>query len=78
MNNLAVCITNDNKTVTVYETIDAVVNAGFKNVFIQWYDQNFEVSQEEQLKYIKSKNLNIIFAHLGDKDLNNIWLDNEI
>ena len=54
MNNLAVCITNDNKTVTVYETIDAVVNAGFKNVFIQWYDQNFEVSQEEQLKYIKS------------------------
>ena len=40
MNNLAVCITNDNKTVTVYETIDAVVNAGFKNVFIQWYDQN--------------------------------------
>ena len=71
MNNLAVCITNDNKTVTVYETIDAVVNAGFKNVFIQWYDQNFEVSQEEQLKYIK-------FAHLGYKDLNNIWLDNEI
>ena len=78
MNNLAVCITNDNKTVTPYETIDAVVNAGFKNVFIQWYDQNFEVSQEEQLKYIKSKNLNIIFAHLGYKDLNNIWLDNEI
>ena len=61
MNNLAVCITNDNKTVTVYETIDAVVNAGFKNVFIQWYDQNFEVSQEEQLKYIKSKNKNARF-----------------
>ena len=78
MNNLAVCITNDNKTVTPYETIDAVVNAGFKNVFIQWYDQDFEVSQEEQLKYIRSKNLNVIFAHLGYKDLNNIWLDNEI
>lgn len=78
MNNLAVCITNDNKTVTPYETIDAVVNAGFKNVFIQWYDQDFEVSQEEQLKYIRSKNLNVIFAHLGYKNLNNIWLDNEI
>ena len=70
MNNLAVCISNDNKTVTPYETIDAVVNAGFKNVFIQWYDQDSEVSQEAQLKYIREKNLNVIFAHLGYKNLN--------
>ena len=77
MNNLAICISNDNLC-SFYETIDAVVKAGFKNVFIQWYDKDFEVSQEDQLKYIREKNLNVIFAHLGYKNLNNIWLDNEM
>lgn len=78
MNNIAVCISNDNINDNPYETIDAVVNAGYKNVFIQWYDKDFVVSQESQLEYIRSKNLNVIFAHLGYKDLNNIWLDNSI
>lgn len=54
MNNLAICISNDNLC-SFYETIDAVVKSGFKNVFIQWYDKDFEVSQEDQLKYIREK-----------------------
>lgn len=78
MKDLAVCISNDNQLVNPFQTIDAIEESGFRNVFIQWYDKDFEVSQLEQYNYVKSKGLNIIFAHLGYKDLNNIWLDNEI
>ena len=75
--NLAMVISNANKNVTPFETIDAISNAGFKNVFIQWYNRNWSPTQEEQLKYIKEKGLNIIFAHLGYDHLNAIWLGND-
>ena len=45
MDNIAVVVNNDNKS-NVYETIDAIANAGFKNVFIQWYNENWNPSQE--------------------------------
>ena len=44
MKELAVCVSNDNRGKTFYETVDAIVNANFKNVFIQWYDKDFDVS----------------------------------
>ena len=47
--NVAVVVSNDNKNVTIYETINAIKNAGFKNVFIQWYNKDWNPSQEEQL-----------------------------
>lgn len=77
MRELAVVVNNSNKDVSVFETIDAIKNAGFKNVFIQWYNESWEPTQEEQLKYIKECGLNIIFAHLGYQNINDIWLDNE-
>lgn len=73
--NVAVVVSNDNTNVSVYETIDAIKDAGFKKVFIQWYNKDWEVSQEEQLKYIKDKGLEIIFAHLGYKGINDIWFE---
>ena len=39
MNELAVVISNDNENVTPMQTIDAVKNAGFKHVFLQWYNK---------------------------------------
>ena len=33
--NIAVVVSNDNIDVNVFETINAIKNAGFKNVFIQ-------------------------------------------
>ena len=51
--NVAVVVSNDNKNVTIYETINAIKNAGFKNVFIQWYNKDWNPSQEEQLEYIR-------------------------
>lgn len=75
---LAVVISNDNKNVTPLETIDAIKEAGFKNVFIQWYNKEWEYSQEEQLKYARSQGLNVIFAHLGYQKINCIWEENEI
>lgn len=74
---LAVVVSNDNKNVSVYETIDAIKEAGFKNVFIQWYDKDWDVSQEEQLAYVRKNNLNIIFAHLGYQNINDLWLEGE-
>lgn len=76
--NIAISVSNQNQNVTAYQTIDSIKKAGFKNVFIQWYNKEQNISQEKQLDYIIKSNLNIIFAHLGYKDINNLWLDNEI
>ena len=74
---IAVVVSNANKGVNVIDTIDAIQNAGFKNVFIQWYNKDWNPTQEEQLEYIRKKGLNVIFAHLGYQNINDIWLDIE-
>lgn len=75
----SVVISNYNKGCTVYETIDAIKNSGFNNVFIEWFndDYGWEVSQEDQLKYAREKGLNVIFAHLGYKNINDLWIEEE-
>lgn len=75
MRDIAVVIQNSNENVTVQETIEAVKNAGFNNVFLQWYDENWKCPQEEQFKLCKKLGLNIIFAHLGYRKINSIWED---
>ena len=62
MREIAVCIQNDNQNVTPIETIDAIKKAGFRNVFIQWYNKDWECSQKEQLDYARS--LEIGRAHV--------------
>jgi len=74
---LAVVVSNDNKNVNAVETTDAIIKAGFKNVFIQWYNEDWQPTQEEQLKYIREKGLNIIFAHLGYQNINDLWLESD-
>ena len=74
---IAVVVSNDNEDVDAFETIDAIKNAGFKNVFIQWYNKDWDPTQEEQLKYIRKKGLNVIFAHLGYQNINDIWVEGE-
>lgn len=74
---IAVVVSNDNENITPIETIDAIKNAGFENVFIQWYNEDWVPSQEEQLKYIREKGLNVIFAHLGYQNINDLWLEND-
>ncbi len=78
MREIAVCIQNDNQNVTPIQTIDAIKKAGFRNVFIQWYNKNWECSQKEQLDYARSLGLNVVFAHLGYQNINEIWKENEI
>lgn len=77
MKKFVMCISNDNINITPIDTINYVKEAGYNNVFIQWYNENWNVSQEEQLKYIKESGLNIEFAHLGYKNINLIWEDND-
>lgn len=74
---LAVVVSNYNENVSVYETIDAIKQAGFKNVFLEWYNKNWENSQEDQLKYVREMGLNVIFAHLGYQNINDLWIERE-
>ena len=55
MKELAVVVQYGNKDVTVKETIEAIKEANFKNVFVQWYDnKDWSMTQEEQVEFIKS------------------------
>lgn len=71
------CVQNDNKNVTPKETIFAIKNAGFDGVFLQWYNKDWEFSQQEQLNLCKELGLEIEFVHLGYKGINDIWVDGE-
>ena len=42
---LCVCVNNDNKNINPIETIDSIYNSGFRDVFIQWYDKELDISQ---------------------------------
>lgn len=47
---LAVVVSNGNVNVSVLDTIDAIVKAGFKKVFIQWYNnKNWKGIVDEHL-----------------------------
>ncbi len=63
MRELAVAIQNENEKVSIIETINSIKNIGFKNVFVQWYDENWEHSQEEQIKLCKELGFNYICTH---------------
>ena len=77
MRELAIVVHNKNENVSAKDTIYAIKNTGFKNVFVQWYNQDWKFSQEEQVDLCKTLGLNIIFAHLGYKKINSIWEDTE-
>lgn len=78
MRELAVAIQNENENVNIIQTIESVKNAGFKNVFVQCYDKDWEHSQIEQVEMCKKLELNIIFAHLGYQNINSIWEEGKI
>lgn len=74
---IAVAVSNANQGVHIFDTIDAIQKAGFQYVFIQWYNREWNPTQEEQLAYIRRKGLHVIFAHLGYQNINDLWLDTE-
>jgi len=77
MREIVVAVRAGNKRITPIETIEAIKNAGYSTVFIQWYNRQTECTQEEQLKLIHKLGLNVIFAHLGYKGVNAIWEEGE-
>lgn len=76
MNRLAISIRNYNKD-NYKNIINSIKNAGFQNVFIEWYNDDIKL-QEDILNYVKQMELNVIFAHLGYQNSNSLWEDNEI
>lgn len=75
---IAVTISNAHHKGTPIDLINAIKEAGFKHVFIEWYNKDWEISQQQQLDYVRKLGLNVIFAHLGYQKINNIWLEGEI
>ena len=72
------CVQNDNQNVSPTDTIKAIKQAGFNGVFVQWYDEDWQPSEQEQVDLCKKLGLEIEFAHLGYQNMNDIWLDNQI
>lgn len=71
------CIQNDNKNTTPQETIYAIKKAGFDGAFVQWYNKEWNFSQQEQLTLCRKLGLEVPFVHLGYSGINNIWLEGE-
>ena len=67
------CVHNNNKEVTPKETIYAIKKAGFDGVFLQWFNKDWEFSQEKQLELCRELGLEIPFVHLGYKNINCLW-----
>ena len=78
MRKISQCVQSGNETVDAYQTIDAINEAGFDGVFIQWYDKDWTPSQQERLDYCRKQGLEIVFAHLGYSHINDIWLEGEV
>lgn len=72
---IAVVINNSNETISPWETIDTIKQCGYQKVFIQWYHKDWHPNQEQQLAYIKTLGLKVIFAHLGYEQINQIWVE---
>lgn len=68
----AVVLSSGNINHNYIETLDAIKNSGFKNIFIQWYDRD-TILQNKELEYAKKIGLNVIFAHLGYDTINDLW-----
>ena len=77
MKKFAQCIQNVNQNVSPKETILAIKNAGFDSTFVQWYNKDWEFSQQQQIDLCNSLGLKIEFAHLGYQFINDIWIDDK-
>lgn len=74
---IAVTISNAHQKGTPIDLINSIKEAGFEHVFVEWYNKDWEISQQQQLDYVRKLGLNVIFAHLGYQKINNIWLEGE-
>ena len=79
MKDLAIVVNNYNEVISQKDTIDIIKSSGFNNVFLQWYDKDdLDLNQNEQIKYARKNNLNIIFAHLRFQNIDSLWENSEI
>lgn len=75
MRKIIQCLQLTNETVTPEETVVAIKRAGFDGVFIQWYDELSLTRKEDLIALCRGLDLDIPFAHLGYKAINDIWID---
>ncbi len=73
MANLEIVVSNFNKEISVIKEMDAIKKAGFKKVFLQWYNRTWPISQEEQFLYAQEIGLDVTKMHLGYDKINDLW-----
>ena len=76
MDNLEIVVSNFNKEISIIKEINSIKKAGFKKVFIQWYNRNWPISQEEQFLYAQKIGLDVKKVHLGYDEINDLWSKN--
>lgn len=77
MRKIIQCLQLSNETVTPEETVEAIKKANFDGVFIQWYDELSLTQKEDLIALCRDLGLEIPFAHLGYKSINDIWKSGE-
>lgn len=70
-------ITSNDENKDATNIIKAIAEAGFDGVFLQWYNKDLPLKQQQQLELCRELGLDIEFVHLGYKGINNIWLEGE-
>ena len=70
-------ITSNDTNKDATNIIGAINRAGFNGVFLQWYNKDLPLSQQEQFDLCQELGLDVEFVHLGYKGINNIWLEGE-
>ena len=58
---IAVTISNAHQKGTPIDLINSIKEAGFEHVFVEWYNKDWEISQQQQLDYVRKLGLNVIF-----------------
>ncbi len=73
MQKLSQCVQISNYGANYTETVNAIKQAGYDTVFIQWYNEFFPSEYVNAFDYVKSQGLNIEFAHMEYKSINELW-----
>ena len=86
MNDIAITLCCDeslqyNSTFDNEKSLEYILNAGFKKVFLSWVYNGWGKTHEKMFNLCKSKGIEIVFAHIGYRGthaVTNIWKEGQL
>ena len=70
-----------NSTFDNEKSLEYIMNAGFKKVFLSWVNNNWGETHEKMFDLCKKKGVEIVFAHIGYRGthaVTNLWKEGEL